>query len=124
MTLKDIGRVVEELGSETAAEATILVCFLIAGGGVSARSFPLTFESRLGSWRDFTLAASTLILEDFGDSTRALFLRLGFAAKEEALDVRADMIERVGTGVRRVLKFSQTGNGGCLFLLGSEAFGQ
>lgn len=106
MTLKEVGRVVEELGSETTTEfLAVCFCFLIMGGGVSARSFPFAFESRVGlseSGWDFALAAKTLLLKDFGDSTRAFFFRLGFVGKEEALDVRADMMERVRVRVLKI----------------------
>ena len=92
---------VDELGSETTLDTTAAFCFLIVGGGVPARSLPLTFESKVGlrsssGWDfAFALAAKTFVLRDFGDSTRAFFLRLGLVAREGALDVRGDMIERV-----------------------------
>ena len=93
---------VDELGSETMPDTAAFFCVLIVGGGVPARSLPLTLESKVGvrsgsGWG--ALAAKTLVLRDFGDSTRAFFLRLGLAAREGALDVRADMIERVRNGL-------------------------
>ena len=88
MILKDVGRDVEELGSEVAETGVVEVflCFLVLAGGVGARSFPFALDESLcaseGSGREFTLAGENLFPKELGDPalTRAFFLRLGFAA--------------------------------------------
>ena len=95
MTLKDVGKEVEELGSDTAA--AVLFCFFGAGAGGSARALPFAALERAGrsaSGRALDLAAIAAFFSDFGDSTltRAFFLRLGLAARE-GFAARADMIE-------------------------------
>ena len=95
MTLKEVGRDVEELGSEDLL--TAFLCFLGAGAGEMARSLPFPLEKRervSESERDLTLGATALTFADFGDSAANLtfFLTLGLSATEGA--EREDMIER------------------------------
>ena len=88
MILKDVGRDVEELGSEVAETGAVeaLFCFLVLAGGVGARSFPFALDESLGAFegsgREFTLAGESLFAKEPEDSeiTRAFFFRLGFAA--------------------------------------------
>lgn len=88
MILKDVGKDVEELGSDVAETGAVeaFFCFLVLAGGVGARSFPFALDESFGAFeglgRGFTLAGESLFPKELGVSalTRAFLLRLGFAA--------------------------------------------